>query len=561
MLVQSLLDHRQYLRPRTRRILAGPTHQGEALDALSEAAADALADWDGTISDLPSSSTPGSVFGRAVLWCEDVDTVAETVDVRLLCRTRNEFPEQGLSIEIAGIEGLFRCDESRLGWSTDLRSREGRPFDASRLDWSAGARLQDPNTKWNFTLPKAAARLFVSAQAEHLSGFLETYTLLPNTPFFLLIREEHRGLVEAWGQNSCAAFKHVAIRSGLPTGWRAYSADGAASDAPVSAHLSVLSFPRTSRITPLAGLTASASSYFFFALPDILVTGVSQSSELFCNHVRVGVCNGAALQLPEEAAGARRLLLEARSGQQVLCRRSIYTDRAVAWPLNDVPFWRDEFGESTAVDSLTRISGAVVRSPSVPAFTDWLIRDPEPTPIESGDAADTHGDRPEIAPGQPAESVACTALSEADVRVLLTEWHRDVKGQRLDPFEGTLGARHLGTSLTEGCIQYVTACGPGGTARNFSRAISELTRATSSSDALVAVVAKALLQVARYRSGRSPEEVISGQALTAQFGRLRWFTALLSGQSCDTPSLDGIGIADISPLNEDADLERRVIGA
>lgn len=540
VLEQTLIHNRHHLRPRTRAILAGLPNRGDDLVALLEATADALAEWDGTDSELQTPTSHGSVSGRAVLWCEDLDSVAENMTLRVLLRTNHEFPEGLLQLQLPGVPGLFACEELRLGWSTELTSANGNPLDASRLDWTDGVRFEGVNTNWVFRLQSAPVRLFISAEAEHLSGFIEALSLQPNTPFLLFADRAHTHLVEQWGRSSCTAFRSLRVRSGLPSGWFAYASEGAHSDEPVRNHVSALSFPTTSRITPKAGIVGSRNSYFSFALPDILVTGVPNDAELFCNGQRAGRCDGPPLPIPDSVSTAARLSFEVRVGSTVVCRKSIGVEPPIPWPLVPPLTWSDSFGEPGASDSPKRVWGAVVCAPAVPNFSAWFNPEPKPT----GPVA--------VATPMPQPTAGAVA------KTLLAQWHKEIAERPRDLPPESIARRSLGEALTEGCLQYVTACGPGGTTRNFARAIFELRRATQSSDLLVSTAARALLQLALYRSGRQPEAV-DDEVTSPQFGRLQHFMALLAGQSFDVPSMDGIGIADISPLSEDATLEHQLI--
>ncbi len=87
--------------------------------------------------DLATKRLQNPCLATARLWCEELDEISSVANIKLLCRTRHEFPEDGLTLKFIGKTEQYFCDEFRDGWSTPLRSEE-EDFDAADLDWCSG---------------------------------------------------------------------------------------------------------------------------------------------------------------------------------------------------------------------------------------------------------------------------------------------------------------------------------------------------------------------------------------------------------------------------------------
>src|SRR5688572_12008645 len=123
VLQRLLVDNADELRPRTRQIVLAQSAHEEEFECLLEAVAQEFSTWDGSIPALGHERTGGSVAGSARLWCEELDRVSGTIQMRLVCRTNHDYPDDGLSLEIAHKAGIFTCNEFRDGWSDAVASR------------------------------------------------------------------------------------------------------------------------------------------------------------------------------------------------------------------------------------------------------------------------------------------------------------------------------------------------------------------------------------------------------------------------------------------------------
>jgi hypothetical protein len=548
------------LRPRTRTILEERTKSEEEFEALIDAVIQELAEWDGTVIPLGEETTRRSIVGTARLWCE-LDSISERMQMRLLCRSRHEFPEDGLLLKFVGDPEQFRCDEFRDGWSTALRSEDGE-FDAAEIDWCSGIRLREVNRNWRFSLSSSPVRLFVSGANQGLSGYVEAQRLTPNTPFLLLVREDCENIIEEWGRaNGCSGLKRIDIQSGLPKGWGAFSADYAIDDALVRDTFPALSFPTTVQICFEGGVSASPSTYFSFALPKVSVIGASPSAVLFCNGKSVGTCSPFVLQVSCKFASDPKLTFEVRSGKQTISTRAIYVQTGIAWPDLEPLGWCDPNGEPCDVSIEPRVAGSLTVGSEVPIFHNWLDDEPlqDDVVIFPADRISTGEHEPP--PNAENANVITLAVqaavpTEPELRNLIAGWRSDMtKG--IDGLHSVeVKRRPRGLELTEGYQQYVAGAENDGR-RNWFRCIRELSAAAESPDVIVRAIAAALLQLVFYRLGRTEKvHELANRQLPTHFERLQSFMKLLadeeSGQICKT----GIGVADVSPLQADIELER-----
>lgn len=546
------------LRPRTRTILEERTKSEEEFEALIDVVIQELAEWDGTVTPLGEETTRRSIAGTARLLCE-LDSVSELMQVRLLCRSRHEFPEDGLLLKFVGDPEQYRCDEFRDGWSTALRSEDGE-FDAAEVDWCSGIRLREVNRNWRFSLSSSPVRLFVNGASQGLSGYVEAQRLTPNTPFLLLVREDCENIIEEWGRtNGCSGLKRIDIQRGSPKGWGTFSASYAIDDALVKDAFPALSFPTTIQICFEGGVSASPSTYFSFALPKVSVIGASPSAALFCNGKSLGTCSPSPLQVSGKFSGDPKLTFEVRSGKQTISTRAIYVQTGIAWPDVEPRSWCDSNGESCNVSTEPRVAGSLIVGSEVPIFHDWLddepllgevvicptdrIRTDAPLKADSASAL--------VLPIQPA------ALAEPELRNLITGWRSDITNGTDGPHSLEMKRRPRGLELAEGYQQYTAGAGKDGLRRNWFRCVREFSLAAESPDNTVSSVAVALLQLVFYRLGRTEKvHELASRQLPMHFERLQSFMTLLASEACPEIRTTGIGVGDVSPLQEDIDLER-----
>jgi hypothetical protein len=560
VLVDALIKHGgSRLRPRTRTILEQRSQSEDEFEALIDAVLQELAEWDGTVISLGEETARKSIFGTARLWCE-VDSISERMQLRLLCRSRHEFPEDGLLLKFVGDTEQYRCDEFRDGWSTPLRSEYG-DFDAAQIDWCSGIRLREVDRNWRFSLNSSPVRLLVSGASEGLSGYVEAQRLAPNMPFLLLVRHDCDEVIEEWGRGGgCSGLRRMDVQSGLPSGWSAFSADYAIDDDLVRDTFPVLSFPMTVQISFQGGISASASTYFSFALPEVSVIGASPSAELFCNGESLGMRSPSALQLSGKFADDAKLTFEVRAGKQTISRRAIYVWSGISWPDVKPVCWCDSNGRLCNESTKPRAAGSLTVASDISSFDDLLREEPLPDDVlicpadrsSTGAFKPLEPESPTVVTPQPQPAAV---LPEAELRNLIAGWKSDITQGIEESRSVGMKSRPRGAELTEGYLQYLAGSQIVGR-RNWFRCIRELSDAAKSPDEIIRTVAAALLQLVFHKLGRSENvRELADRQFPIHFERLRSFMTLLAGQELSEICMTGIGIGDISPIKADTELE------
>jgi hypothetical protein len=548
------------LRPRTRTILEERSKSQDEFEALIDAVLQELSEWDGTIILSDEEKTRKSIYGTARLWCE-FDEISQRMQLRLLCRSRHEFPEDGLVLKFVGESEQYQCDEFRDGWSTPLRS-DYEDFDAAQIDWCGGIRLREVNRNWRFSLSTSPVRLLVSGASEGLSGYIEAQRLTPSTSFLLLVRDDCEAIIQEWGRKKeCAGLEQIEIESGLPRGWSAYSADCAIDDALVRDAFPALSFPTTVQISFEGGVSASPSTYFDFALPKVSVVGASPSAQLFCNGESLGQCSSSPLQLSWNPNSDPKLSFEVRERKQAISRHAIYVQVGIAWPDVKPASWCDSNGQLCSDATYPRVSGALSVSADTAIFGGWVNDELLPAdvvvcPADRSSAGAFEGHETGMVSIAPEPTQPAKILDETEIRNLISGWKSDVT-QGIDTACGLdMKSRPRAAELREGFLQYV-AGGKNHRGRNWFRCIKELLIAMESPDDIVRTIAAALLQLVFYKLNRQDKILVfANREFPMHFERLKSFMTLLAGQHCCEVHTAGIGITDISPLQADIALEQ-----
>ena len=133
---------RDLLRPRTIRLVESQ-NDADHYKAILDAVADELAEWDGETQGTGQGVRSTRLASAGLRIGLDLDPVARTATASIRCRLKQEFPEDGLNLEIPGIPGEFLAEEYMEGWSLPVSiGVTGEMFDASRLDWNRGVALK-----------------------------------------------------------------------------------------------------------------------------------------------------------------------------------------------------------------------------------------------------------------------------------------------------------------------------------------------------------------------------------------------------------------------------------
>jgi len=552
-LAQVLRVHgKKRLRSRTLAILDPSEELSEEYAALIDTVLQELRAWDGTVSDtVTGQETPTAVFGSLRLCCEEFDPIAGTILLQLRCRTRHEFPADGLNLRITKATDLYHCDEHGSGWSTPVADAKTlEPLDAGSLNVCSDLRMKEVDLNWRFALSDTPVRVFLSGLSDGLPGLVEWNQLPRSMEFHLLVRKEYVDLIERWGRSSCSDFKPVQINEGLPQGWFFYSAKSAANDEEVRDVCPVLCLPTTMRIVVEGGVRARGSRFFNFALPQLFIEGASPEVRVYCNGQVLDRTESGRYALGSAAPGAR-LHVEVKKTKSVVAERALYVAEQEPWPPSVQFEWFDIFGTElqNPPSSSPRFAGALSANCAVPEFTGWI---PE-------DVAVLGPDLEPVAPG-PIDIVEVPPGVDLPIGDLVLEWRNEVRAEGGPRYTSRLAGRAGGGELTEGARHYAGGVRLQDT-RSFNRAISELTNAVAnSSDDIVRIIAGAVLQLALYRSGRRERvSSVSIPEMPREFARLSACMHALSRKrnhtTVEVEWPDGLGFKEISPVEEDSSLE------
>lgn len=208
-----------HLQPRTVRLVANQ-QGGDVFGALLDIVAEELAEWDGEVetNDYVEDG-PDLSFARLRI-CLSLDTVAGIANASVRCKVNRDFPEEGLLLEVSGLEGKFRLNEYREGWSREItHSETGELLDASLLNWQKNETMESASPNWHLHLRGQPVRVFVEGLTEALPGLIEATVLPLGQPFHIAYTKESRSGLELWFAEQCRGFREIAIVRGLPRGW------------------------------------------------------------------------------------------------------------------------------------------------------------------------------------------------------------------------------------------------------------------------------------------------------------------------------------------------------
>jgi hypothetical protein len=548
------------LRPRTLRILRDPVVHNEEHEGLLGSVLEELEDWDGSVTnEADKGSKKVSVHASLRLCLDEIDKVAGRVALRLRCRTAHEFPEDGL---IVGLHSMrYGCQEYGGGWSTILEEADsGDPVNAADFDVFSSLAMRESTHGWRFTLPASAVRVFVNGAIEGLPGYIEVHQLPAGTSFVMAVDQSAWGLVEKWGQSSCQGFKHLEISDGISYSCRIYSVERATSDDIVKSVYPVLSFPMTERIRLQGGIRLSGNTFFDFALPNIVVES-SNPVEVFCNNHLLPKSEQGVFLLPSPVRDGPQLEIEVRRDKKTVVRKSLFVSAKFPWQGLPSLQWFDGFGVATETTSSPRAAGAIVEFDSQPPFEGWISA--VPPVVET--AQDKLEDLNEVLHPQPPVGDATPGFDVGEeVPKIIHEWRDEISSEQVRTgYASQLASRTGGRDLTEGALLYKRGH-VAGDARSFNRALGIFANLLNNgADALVALVARAYLQLSYYRSGRLgkvpsvdiPPLPAAFSRLEAEMHGLAW---MCGAEQHSLGPQDGLGFSDISPLDADRILEDEI---
>lgn len=357
---------RKQLEKRTLSLLEETSDSKELRQALLEWIIDELRDWDGTAED----SGKTQIYGLLRLCCK-LDSIAKRASLSLRCSTKHEFPEEDLLLFLEDNSQSFSCYEDSGGWSSPLISEsDGKPLVASEFDWLKGLQVRSADSKWCFKLPASPIRVFVNGDSQGLPGIVEVRQLPTQKPFYLAAHQECLELLTRWGESSCQGFEKLQIIDGLPSGWHFFKAQAACSDELIKQKYPILALPTNVRLELAGGIRLERGNKFFkFAPPKLVLQGANESIKVFGNNKLLDCTEAAGIyELPADTAETK-LLIEARSGDDIIKRCSLLLVENYSLPSQSNAPQFDRFGKiHTGENESAGVSGAWVQGVDFPDF-------------------------------------------------------------------------------------------------------------------------------------------------------------------------------------------------
>jgi hypothetical protein len=366
------------LRRRTLEMLERSGSAGTELrDALLEAVIAELREWDGTLgksgdSQREENGDGGFSYGALRLCCV-LDRTAACARTYLRCRTRGEFPEDGLQLETEGAPGRLLAEEWGAGWSAAITDEHGKELDAAQFDWSRPLMLEDAAQAWRLRMLASPVRILVAGEREGLPDLVEVRRLPEGTPFTLALRDDFVQAVSAWATSACERWQEVRLKGGLPQGWHLFGADRAHARTGAAAPLALLSLPAKTGLSLRGGIRVSPHSgrYFYFAPPEIELEGAAADTALYCAGQALKPTSDGRYAVPAgllEAADDGKISLEARTAGEVVAKVSFSIARgSVAWS-SAAPRGVSETPSGQPGRHMSTVTGAAVSGLAVPEF-------------------------------------------------------------------------------------------------------------------------------------------------------------------------------------------------
>ena len=351
---------RRLMRARSVRVASDPSDVLHK--AMVRAVSEELAAWDGRVTQPESSAGQAPEFIGLRL-CISIDSVMGIARTSLRCKLNREFPVTGF----ATVRG-YRADEDVNGWSSPLYHHEtGDELDASTLDWRNGLTMQANSPHCQLKLPGREVRVFVSGLHEGISDLVETNVLPRGQSFYLGYPMYLWPHLERWATTQCIGFRALDVVQGLPTSWRLARIDEAIDDEAVRSVLSTLSFPSEVRLRLVGGIrSGTGNNFFHFAPPMIELLGGPQDTQVFCNDELLPTSSDTSfLVLPSSIVSGSRVILEARSGQAVLQRQTLFLSGDFSLPEGEPSLLLGSTGfVAKADDEVLLVAGAYARGDS-----------------------------------------------------------------------------------------------------------------------------------------------------------------------------------------------------
>jgi hypothetical protein len=241
-------------------------------------------------------------------------------------------------------------------------------LDAGKLDWSYGEVFIDESNQWQLTLRPCEAKLFMIGSKDGLSKWVETNRLLPGEHFLIAVCSQIKDEVNKWGNESCQSFRQLHVFEGMPTGWSLYEFTDATMSHPI---IEILQLPKSTTVRFVGGIkTRPGNKYFPFALPKIIVEGITYKDKISVNGRDLIKDKDELWTLPEDLPKEQPIIIELLQNDQIY-KASLQIEDST-FSKDYIKISRDRFGIlQELVSSSCSISGAVVEGTTISDIPDF----------------------------------------------------------------------------------------------------------------------------------------------------------------------------------------------
>jgi hypothetical protein len=373
LLVQSLQKHAGELRAPTRRVLLRP-REDVLRTALLDVIRGELADWDGAVADPEDGDRQGKIFGNLRLFL-DPQPARRTGSSTLRCTLSSPYPDHALTLTNDHL--TYNCEELMAPWSTRLTQPNGMLVNAAELDWTTGVRVTESTLGWRFTLRGASIRVFESAEAHGLRGWVEVSRLDHGKTFLIACRDKDLAAVLAWGTSSCSECTVQNFPGMLPVGWRLVEVRDVQNDEGIRDMSPAIGLPSTARIRLVGGVKSGrGTKYYAFAPPRVHVSGISGDENVDLDGRHLGISISGPIPLPERLPRGEALTITVRKENRLVASQSLVLLDDIDWTATTTsrvdtygdsclpPGFSGAFAEGTLADKAALFHPAVMLPPA-----------------------------------------------------------------------------------------------------------------------------------------------------------------------------------------------------
>lgn len=331
-----------------RRTLQALEHEGSTFAAaLFDVVSDDFLEWNGEVPEEPGRTGARREVSAGLRLCLAIDRVAQVAQTSLRCHSNRDFREGGLELQADSSGGTLVCTEFIPGWSDPLVRASGGRFIPEDAAWKAGLTLADPTGGWTLKLRPSQVRVFVDGRAMQLPGMVETLDIPRDEPFLLAFHSSVQPRLESWLGTDCVGWEPIQLLSGFPAGWTLGSIRHATTDSGPRVVDDRFGFPDRLTLRLAGGIPGAVRNTFFsFGPPDVVMAGAVAGDTVTFNGqpLEEDPAERGRYVLPGSLPLDSRIGIEARRGDEVLKRKSLYLISGVPWLQTEPEVGVDGYG-------------------------------------------------------------------------------------------------------------------------------------------------------------------------------------------------------------------------